>query len=95
LSIGDVAVKQGDEEESGRALKDVSRGVKNSRPARQEAGARAQMDVRDAMQTRKEDQQEIGDPGTRDEGRGLWLVSNRPDIDEAQARKKSSKSKAS
>ncbi len=31
LSIGDIAVKQGDQEESGRALKNVSQGVKNSR----------------------------------------------------------------
>ena len=31
LSIGDIAVKQGDQEESGRALKDVSQGAKNSR----------------------------------------------------------------
>lgn len=31
LSIGDIAVKQRDQEESGRALKDLSQGVKNSR----------------------------------------------------------------
>jgi len=33
LSIGDIAVKQGDQEGSGRALKEVSQGVKNSRTA--------------------------------------------------------------
>lgn len=36
LSIGDIAVKQGDQEESGRTLKDVSQGVKNSRMAQAE-----------------------------------------------------------
>lgn len=92
LSIGDVAVKQGDEEESGRALKDVSRGVKNAPLARRQPAARPEMDVRDAMQMRAED----SDRAERDEGRQLRVVSIRPDADEAaRGRKKSSKSKAS
>lgn len=53
LSIGDIAVKRGDPEETGRALKDVSQGVKNSRMARPEPAGRPDLDARDSMQMRE------------------------------------------
>ncbi len=37
VSIGDLAVKQGDEQDTGETLKDVSQGVKRARPAAEPA----------------------------------------------------------
>lgn len=54
LSIGDIAVKQGDQEESGRALKDVSQGVKNSRMAQAEPMRREHAATRGATEDREE-----------------------------------------
>jgi CBS domain-containing protein len=50
ISIGDIAVKQGDQEESGRALKDVSQGVKNSRVARPQPMRRTEVATRGATE---------------------------------------------
>ncbi|MGZ4814523.1 MAG: CBS domain-containing protein [Terriglobales bacterium] len=98
LSIGDVAVKQGDEEESGRALKDVSRGVKNSRVARPRAAERPDLDVRDAMQMRETGgRQGISNRKADEEiGRQERVVSIRADGNAVpRGQKKSSKNKAS
>ncbi len=50
LSIGDIAVKQGDQEESGRVLKEVSQGVKNSRAAQAQPMRREHVATRSATE---------------------------------------------
>jgi CBS domain-containing protein len=98
LSIGDIAVKQGDEEESGRALKDVSQGVKNSRRARPQPAQRPDLDAGDSMQTRETGgRQGITNHDVNEEiRRQKRVVAIRPDANVVpRTQKKSGKKKAS
>ena len=98
LSIGDVAVKQGDQEETGRALKDVSQGVKNSRKARPRAAQRPDLDARDAMQMHETGgRQGVSNHNAEEEiRRQERVVSIRPDGNAVpRGQKKSGKKKAS
>lgn len=93
ISIGDIAVKQGDEKEAGETLKDVSQGVKNARRPPQPA-VRAERSERD---------DDSGEPTTgitndieEEARRQEKVVSIRPDADSLpRGSKKSSKTKAS
>jgi CBS domain-containing protein len=98
LSIGDVAVKQGDEEESGRALKDVSKGVKNSRPAQSKPARRTQTATRGATEKGgRGGQQGISNHNVDEEiERQERVVPIRPDANQVpRGQKKSGKKKAS
>ena len=98
LSIGDVAVKQGDQEESGRALKDVSRGVKKSSVARPEPMRRAEVSTRKATAKRgRGGQQGIANRDLDQEiERQNRVVPIRSDANQVpRGQKKSGKKKAS
>jgi len=80
VSLGDLAVKQGDQEESGEALKEVSRGVKPSRRAARSSAPRAQTAVR----SQTEDQEGEAATGItnnleEEERRQTRVVSIRPE----------------
>jgi CBS domain-containing protein len=90
VSIGDIAVKQADEEDAGETLKDVSRGVKESRTGsrRAEAGRDSQ---EDAGAT-----QEIGNNLEEGVRRQKKAVSARPEANTLpRTQKKPSPKKAS
>ncbi len=98
LSIGDVAVKQGDQEESGRALKEVSQGVKNSRVARPEPLRREDVSTRNATaKGGRGGQQGIANRDLNEEvERQNQVVSIRPEENQVpRGQKKSGKEKAS
>ncbi|HVZ16184.1 MAG TPA: CBS domain-containing protein [Terriglobales bacterium] len=98
LSIGDVAVKQGDQEESGRALKEVSQGVKNSRVARPEPLRREDVSTRNATaKGGRGGQQGIANRDLDEEvKRQKQVVSIRPEENQVpRGQKKSGKEKAS
>ncbi len=97
LSLGDIAVKQGDETESGRALKDVSQGVKNSRMARTQA-VRPDLDAPSSTRTREKGGRQGTTNHDVDEeiGRQERVVSIRPEANALpRGQKKSGKRKAS
>ena len=90
VSIGDLAVKQDDQEESGRALKDISQGVKASRRAQAQPMRRTGTATRQAT--------EKAGTGVRQEEvrRQSRVIPFRSDPDQAaRGQKKSSKHKAS
>ena len=97
VSLGDLAVKQGDERDTGEALKDVSRGVKQTRRMPQtKTERREELPVRH-HDSRQEEKQEIGDQDLNKETRRPnRVVSIRPDADALpRGQKKSSKRRAS
>lgn len=98
ISLGDIAVKQGDQEGSGRALKDVSQGVKNSRTARAEPARRTQAANRGATEKRGVTaQQGISNRDAKEEiRRQSRVIPFRSEANElSRGQKKSSKDKAS
>jgi CBS domain-containing protein len=98
LSIGDVAVKQGDEEETGRALKDVSQGVKNSRKAQPQTARRTDAATRgEAEKGVRGGQQGISNHDVNEEiERQNRVVPIREDANQVpRGQKKSGKDKAS
>ncbi len=105
LSLGDIAVKQGNEEESGRALKDVSKGVKNSRMERPQPAMRPDSDARNSMHVREKGaHQGLTNPRPgltnrdvdQEIGHQERVVSIRPDTNSVpRGQKKSGKRKAS
>lgn len=92
VSIGDLAVKQGDEQETGETLKDVSKGVK--RAQRKAEPARA---TRNATSNRRgEAQTGITNDLEEEERRQERVVSIRPDANALpRGQKKSGKRQAS
>ena len=97
VSIGDLAVKQEDEQDTGEALKDVSRGVKHGRKAPQQASRRAV--APDAAEVDVDDDSAatgITNHLEEEENRQKRVVNMRPDANSAsRSQKKPSKRKAS
>ena len=102
VSIGDLAVKQGDQEESGRALKEISHGVKGVKNSRGKPRAQP---VRRANTSTRGATEKTGSGGqhgtsTRNAAEGVRRPSRvipfRSSAEDApQSQKKSSKHKAS
>jgi CBS domain-containing protein len=95
VSIGDLAVKQGDEQDTGEALKDVSRGVKPSRSTSKPA-------ARAARKGELEDEEGEATQGIanhdleEEQRRQEKVVSVRPDANApSRSQKKPSRKKAS
>lgn len=98
LSIGDIAVKQGDQEESGSVLKDVSQGVKNSRMAQAQPPRREHADPRTATEAGGSGEQQgmAGHPPSEERNRQSRVIPFRQEADRPpRGQKKSSKPKAS
>lgn len=98
VSIGDLAVKQGDQEESGRTLKNVSQGVKSSRQAQPQPARRTGTATRGATEKRGSGgQQGISNRNASEEVRRQnRVIPFRADANQApRGQKKSSKHKAS
>lgn len=97
VSLGDLAVKQGDERDTGEALKDVSRGVKQTRRMPQTKTERREELPVQHHDSRQEEKQEIADQDLNKETRRPnRVVSIRPDADALpRGQKKSSKRRAS
>jgi CBS domain-containing protein len=98
LSIGDLAVKHGNQELSGETLKDVSQGVKNSRRTQPALARRTDASTRSATQVREGSaQQGVDNRDVKDEVRRHGrVVSIRPDVNELpREQKKSGGRKAS
>lgn len=97
ISIGDLAVKQDDEQDTGEALKSVSRGVKQGRKAPPQASRRAV--ARDAAEEDENDDSAatgITNNLEEEENRQERVVNMRPDATSApRTQKKPSKRKAS
>lgn len=95
ISIGDLAVKQGDEQDTGEALKDVSRGVKESHTvsrARREAALNALSRDNEGEATQGIANRDLQDEERRQER----VVSMRPDANAGpRAQRKPSRKKAS
>ncbi len=98
LSIGDIAVKQGDQEESGRALKDVSQGVKNSRAAQSQPMRREHVATHGTMEQGGDDgRQGISNhPASEEVKRQNRVIPFRQEANTLpRGQKKSGKTKAS
>jgi CBS domain-containing protein len=98
LSIGDIAVKQGDQEESGRALKDVSQGVKNSGRAQVQPLRRTDVATRSATEERGSGAQQgiSNHPASEEVRRQNRVIPFRQESNTlARGQKKSGKPKAS
>lgn len=98
VSLGDLAVKQGDEQNTGEALKDVSQGVKESRNAPQaQAQRQTGTSTRDATsKPGKAGEQGITNKLEEEAERQERVVSIRPDANALpRGQKKSSKRRAS
>lgn len=97
VSLGDLAVKQGDERDTGEALKDVSRGVKQTRRMPQTKTERREELPVQHHDSRQEERPEIADQDLNKETRRPnRVVSIRPDADALpRGQKKSSKRRAS
>jgi CBS domain-containing protein len=97
ISIGDLAVKQGDEQDTGEALKDVSRGVKQSRAAAQPARRETNTATRnDTVQPKGKASTGITNNLREERRRQERVVSIRPDANALpRGQKKASKKKAS
>ena len=97
VSLGDLAVKQGDERDTGEALKDVSRGVKQTRRMPQTKTERREELSVHHHDSRQEERPEIADQDLNKETRRPnRVVSIRPDADALpRGQKKSSKRRAS
>ena len=93
ISIGDIAVKQGDEKETGETLKDVSQGVKTARRPPQPTVRAERSESNDEHEdTRTGITNDIEEETRRQEK----VVSIRPDANSLpRGQKKSSKTKAS
>jgi CBS domain-containing protein len=93
LSIGDIAVKQGDQEESGEMLKEVSRGVKNSRKAQAQPARRTKVATRGATEKGEgEAQQGIANHDVNEETqRQERVISIRPEANALPRGQKKSK----
>jgi len=91
LSIGDIAVKQGDQVQSGRVLKDVSQGVKNARVARPGAHQEQRVEMRNEAPGHgwQAASRQVPKEGTKGQSR---VIPFRAD---ERKQKKSSKEKAS
>jgi CBS domain-containing protein len=103
LSIGDIAVKQGNEEQTGETLKEVSRGVKNARRTQAHPARKSEMSKRSAHKDVAHKNKEAGvhqgisnrnlNEEVQRQGR---VVSIRPEANELpRGQKKSSGRKAS
>lgn len=99
VSIGDLAAKQEDEEESGHTLKNVSRGVKNSRRVQSQPVGRAGTAMRQAAEKGGSSGQQgvvSKHSATKEVGRQSRVIPFRSDPNQAaRGQKKSSKHKAS
>ncbi len=97
LSLGDIAVKQGDQRDSGKALKDVSQGVKQSRRVPQPAARATNTAAHNSTGSRKENAETgITNNLDEEERRQNRVVSIRPDADAlSRAQKKPGKREAS
>ena len=98
VSLGDLAVKQRDEQDTGEALKDVSRGVKESRrPPQAKAQKRDEMPIQHHDDRQQEGEQGIANHDLNEETRRQnRVVSIRPDANALpRGQKKSSKRRAS
>ncbi|HWR15830.1 MAG TPA: CBS domain-containing protein [Terriglobales bacterium] len=98
VSIGDLAVKQGDEQDTGEALKDVSKGVKESRRAAQPAPRTTNTATRNATsKTERSATQGIANHDLEDEERRQQkVVAIRDDANALpRGQKKPSKRRAS
>jgi len=97
ISIGDLAVKQRDDKETGEALKDVSRGVKQSRPAAEPAKRETNTPARNDTGQRKAGANTgITNNLAEERRRQERVVSIRPDANALpRGQKKASKNKAS
>jgi len=87
VSIGDLAVKQGDQQESVRALKDISQGAKSSRRPQAQPMRRSGSGAQQGISNRN---------ATEEINRQNRVIPFRPDANQApRGQKKSSKHKAS
>jgi CBS domain-containing protein len=98
ISIGDLAVKQDDEQDTGETLKSVSRGVKQGRKAPPQASRRAVARDTAAEENENDDSATTGITNNleEEEDRQERVVNMRPDATSApRTQKKPSKRKAS
>jgi len=98
ISIGDIAVKEGDQEESGRALKDVSQGVKTSRMARPQPMRRREVATRGVTESGGTGSQQgiSNHPASEESRRQNRVIPFRQEgTDLPRGQKKSGKTKAS
>lgn len=92
VSIGDLAVKQGDEQETGETLKDVSKGVKRA----QRRAEPARVLHEESEHKKREAQTGITNDLEEEEGRQERVVSIRPDANALpRGQKKPGKRRAS